>query len=141
MPTTNPYPAITKLPTPPIWKKTRAKFLIPVILESPFRGKGKNDQNRNIKYARLCMREMFLRFGEIPYASHLLYPQCLDDSNRLERHIGITGNLLFHSMIESVVFYIDLGFSDGMMIAYQNAQKHKKEIINRNLYKPWMEIL
>ena len=41
-----------------------------VILESPYSG----DINRNIQYARMCVRDSLMR-GEAPIASHLLYTQ------------------------------------------------------------------
>ncbi|MFH1358598.1 MAG: hypothetical protein ABIH37_01790, partial [archaeon] len=56
-----------------------------VILESPFNG----DVKKNIKYAKLCMKDCFKR-GEYPFASHLLYTQdeILDDTNPEERKLG-----------------------------------------------------
>ena len=41
-----------------------------VYLESPYAG----DVEKNIKYARLCMKDSLDR-GEYPFASHLLYTQ------------------------------------------------------------------
>lgn len=50
--------------------------MIKVILESPYAG----EIDRNIRYARACVRDSLLR-GESPIASHLLYTQSgiLDD--------------------------------------------------------------
>ena len=49
-----------------------------VIMESPFTG----NTEKNIKYARKCMRDCFMR-GELPFASQLLYTQdgILADNN------------------------------------------------------------
>ena len=64
--------------------------MLRVILESPFAG----DIERNIKYARLCVRDSLLR-GESPIASHLLYTQegLLNDEIELERMHGINAGL------------------------------------------------
>ena len=45
-----------------------------VIIESPFMG----DKDLNIAYARKCLKHSLLK-GESPIASHLLYPQVLND--------------------------------------------------------------
>lgn len=61
-----------------------------VILESPFAG----DIEKNLKYARKCMRDCFMR-GELPFASHLLYTQdgILNDDLPKERMLGIDAGL------------------------------------------------
>jgi hypothetical protein len=54
-----------------------------VILESPFAG----DVERNTLYARHALKDSLMR-GEAPIASHLLYPQVLDDLIPSERQLG-----------------------------------------------------
>ena len=53
-----------------------------VYLESPYAG----DIEKNIKYARLCMKDSIDR-GEYPFASHLLYTQesILDDDDPVQK--------------------------------------------------------
>lgn len=82
-----------------------------VILESPFAG----DVEKNIEYARKCMRDCFLR-GEYPFASHLLYTQdgILDDNNPEERKLGIGAGLSWGEHAIKTVVYTDLGMSIGM---------------------------
>ena len=82
-----------------------------VILESPFAG----DIEKNIKYARECVRDSLLR-GEAPIASHLLYTQdgILDDRIPEERKWGIDAGLAWKSVAEKHVVYIDLGITPGM---------------------------
>ena len=60
--------------------------MIRVILESPYAG----DIEKNIEYARKCVRDSLLR-GEAPIASHLLYTQegILYDDIPEERKHGI----------------------------------------------------
>jgi hypothetical protein len=95
-----------------------------VILESPYAG----DVDRNVAYARAALRDSLLR-GEAPIASHLLYtqPGVLSDHILHERDMGITAGLAWRSVAEAAVFYIDLGFSSGMLAAqaiYQREGMH-----------------
>ena len=87
-----------------------------VLLESPYAG----DVSRNVKYAKLCMRDCLLR-GEAPFASHLLYPQVLDDSNVEERGLGIEAGLAWGARAEATVVYIDRGTSPGMALGVEAA--------------------
>lgn len=88
--------------------------MIRVILESPYAG----DIETNLKYARECVRHS-LSLGETPIASHLLYTQegILDDNDPLERQWGIDAGLVWKSVADKHVFYIDLGISKGMQWA------------------------
>ena len=85
-----------------------------VIIESPFAG----DVKRNIKYARKCVKHS-LSLGEAPIASHLLYTQkdILDDSIESERLQGINAGLAWKQVAEKQIFYIDYGYSKGMLYA------------------------
>lgn len=80
-----------------------------VIIESPFAG----DVKRNIEYARKCMQDSFNR-GEFPFASHLLYTQCLDDTIPEQRALGINAGLEWGKHADKTVVYTDLGISKGM---------------------------
>ncbi len=86
-----------------------------VIVESPFAG----DIDTNLRYAREAMRDCFER-GETPFASHLLYtqPGVLDDTLPEERLKGISAGYIFWAYARKIVFYTDLGFSPGMLAAY-----------------------
>lgn len=82
-----------------------------------------------------------MRYGDVPFASHLLYPQCLDEFNRIERFIGIQGNFIWTGLCDVIVVYTDLGFSKGMEAAIENSRGKHKEVIFRNLYKPWLALV
>lgn len=86
-----------------------------VIIESPYAG----DVERNIKYARAAMADCLKR-GEAPIASHLLYTQdgVLDDNIPAERSMGIAAGLAWRKVADAAVFYIDLGWSNGMLAAW-----------------------
>jgi len=81
-----------------------------VIIESPYAGEVK----RNEKYARRCMRDSFNRV-EVPFVSHLLYTQVLDDTNSLERKLGMEAGFAFISKSDYSAAYDDYGISSGMM--------------------------
>lgn len=105
--------------------------MIRVVLESPFAG----DVERNIKYARACVRDSLSR-GEAPIASHLLYTQdgILDDDIPEERKWGIDAGLAWKEVADKHVFYIDYGMSNGMNYAKQYATDNDIPIEIRKLY-------
>ncbi len=85
-----------------------------VIIESPYAG----DIEANVAYARAAMRDS-LRRGEYPIASHLLYtqPGILRDEIPEERALGIAAGLAWRTVAEKAVFYVDRGWSSGMLAA------------------------
>lgn len=85
-------------------------------MESPYAG----DVERNVEYARACMRDCLNR-GESPLASHLLYTQVLDDDVPDERRRGIDAGLAWGTVADSSVFYVDRGMSQGMVLAMNRA--------------------
>ena len=101
-----------------------------VILESPFAG----DIERNIDYARKCMRDSLIK-GEFPIASHLLYTQdgILDDTIPEERKLGILAGLEWGKQAEKTVVYTDYGISSGMEWGIKSAQENNREIEYRTI--------
>ena len=89
-----------------------------VVIESPYAG----DVARNLEYARAAMLDCLQR-QEAPFASHLLYTQVLNDDLANERYTGISAGLEFHRRADCVVFYLDLGLSEGMSQAILNAAR------------------
>lgn len=106
--------------------------MIKVILESPYAG----EIERNIRYARACVRDSLLR-GESPIASHLLYTQngILDDDIEEERKLGIDAGLSWHTVMDKHVFYIDYGYSKGMLYAKKKSEDMNIQIEERYLFK------
>ena len=101
-----------------------------VVLETPFRG----DVEKNIEYARKCMRDCFMR-GEFPFASHLLYTQegILDDGAPEERALGIEAGLAWVKVAEATIVYTDLGISEGMKKGIERAKKESRPVEYRTL--------
>lgn len=85
-----------------------------VIIESPYAG----EIEANVAYARRAVRDSLLR-GEYPIASHLLYtqPGILRDEVPEERALGIKAGLEWRLVADQAVFYIDRGWSAGMIAA------------------------
>lgn len=83
-----------------------------VIIESPYAG----EVTRNVSYAKAALRNSLLR-GEAPFASHLLYTQVLDDDVPDERTKGIDCGYAWMCAADCVAFYVDYGWSAGMIRA------------------------
>jgi hypothetical protein len=105
-----------------------------VILESPYAG----DSEANILYAYQCLRDCLNR-GEAPIASHLLFPNVLNDKAPNERKLGIKAGLAWVPVADAMVVYIDRGMSNGMRQAIQEAQRSSLPIELRRL-EPEMDV-
>lgn len=109
-----------------------------VMVESPFAPRPRPDESRadalerNLKYARQCLSDS-LRRGEAPFASHLLYPQVLDDEHPDEREKGIKCGYAWLEEADLVAFYVDLGWSTGMLRAFKVARIYSKKTEIRSL--------
>jgi hypothetical protein len=82
-----------------------------VVIESPLAGVFE----RNRRYALWCAYHCYT-LGEAAFASHLLYPQFLDDQVPADREFGILAGFAWAGENDRV-FYIDLGWSPGMLRA------------------------
>ena len=109
-----------------------------VILESPFAG----DVERNVRYARACLRDSLLR-GEAPIASHLLYtqPGVLNDDIAAERQQGIDAGLIWREGADASVVYKDLGVSKGMQYGIAAAERSGIPVEYRSLPAEVMQAL
>jgi hypothetical protein len=91
-----------------------------VIVESPFAG----DVERNLRYLRACLADC-LRRGEAPFASHAIYtqPGVLDDTDPVQRAIGITAGFAWRDVADATVVYVDLGITEGMRAGISDASR------------------
>ena len=101
-----------------------------VLIESPFAG----DIDKNIEYARACMRDSLER-GEAPFAMHLLYTQAgiLNDAVPEERNWGIAAGMAWGKYAEITAVYSNLGITPGMEIGIQSARQEGRVIEYREL--------
>jgi hypothetical protein len=101
-----------------------------VVVESPYAG----DIEGNVAYARDCLNDCLKR-GEAPIASHLLFtqPGVLRDGVPEERKLGIEAGLAWHRVADCVVFYTDMGWSNGMRSALSRATAAGVKIELRSL--------
>lgn len=83
-----------------------------VVVESPYAG----DVERNLTYLRAAMADCLAR-GEAPFASHALYtqPGVLRDEVPEERALGMQAGFEWADAACLRVFYVDLGWSRGMV--------------------------
>ena len=104
-----------------------------VIIESPFKGNTPAEEAENTAYAKEAMRDSLYR-GEAPFASHLLYPQMLDDADEDERRMGIEAGLLIGRSADRTVVYTDRGISPGMKQGIKCAEDEGRSVEYRSLY-------
>jgi len=83
-----------------------------VVIESPFAG----DNEANLVYLDRCIRDCLNR-GESPYASHKMLTTALNDLIPEQRALGIQAGLAWRRRADSRIFYVDLGWSGGMLAA------------------------
>jgi hypothetical protein len=102
--------------------------VILAILESPYSGV----IWRNELYARMAMRDSLAR-GEAPFASHLLYTQTLDDNIAEQRDQGMRAGFAWGEFADLRVFYLDRGFSRGMIEGLKQAALYKQPLSFRSL--------
>lgn len=99
-----------------------------VIIESPYKG----DIERNLRYAREAMRDS-ITWGESPFASHLLYPQVLDDNDPAERKLGMEMGWDWMRSVDKIIVYHDLGVSPGMQEGINRAASMGIQILYRSV--------
>lgn len=107
-----------------------------VIIESPYAATETHTVEQHIEYARQCMRDSLMR-SESPYASHLLYtqPNVLDDTIPEERKLGIEAGFMWRNVAELTVFYVDYGYSNGMLMGLQDCINKCKPYEIRKIYE------
>jgi hypothetical protein len=106
-------------PTAPRYRRATAGART-VAVESPLRGAP--SYAVGLQYARAALFDSLAR-AEAPYASHLLYPQVLDDANPADRTMGLAAAASMAARLEAAAVYVDLGLSEGMLAAVQRFEE------------------
>lgn len=114
--------------------------MIRVIIESPLGSRvdgsridpASEEFAQNLAYARRCLLDS-LRRNEAPYASHLLYPQCLDDATHEERELGIRAGFAWGLHADLVAVYTDRGITLGMQRGIERARAEGQRVEFRRL--------
>lgn len=96
-------------------------------------------EHENVAYARACLHDCLVNYGQAPFASHLLYTQegILDDTLPDERRLGIEAGLEIGRSAKKRIFYVDRGFSSGMKWGFQFAQEIGQLCEIRQLRGKW----
>lgn len=92
--------------------------MIPVYVESPYGG----DVSANLAYLGECLRDCIKR-GEVPFASHAIYPLALDDNDPEQREQGLALGEYWRHHCQRTVVYIDRGVSEGMLRGIEAAER------------------
>jgi hypothetical protein len=95
-----------------------------VCLETPFWSTDVDTVARNLRYLAWCIRDCYLNHNEAVYAGHGLGPLGIVEQEH--RHIGLGADMLALDTIRRAVFYVDLGFSPGMLDAALHAARHNQ---------------
>lgn len=110
------------------------------VLESPLGGKY---IDTNTLYARSCMHQL-LNAGFAPYASHLLYPQVLNDHFDTERLQGMrAGRQVSISLLSQNAahyFFTDLGWSSGMEEALAYSADGQRVLARNHFSEHWADV-
>lgn len=106
-----------------------------VIIESPFAGDTPLEKMENANYLKRILRDSLGR-GEAPFASHAIYPCCLNDDDPEQRRLGMSCGYDWMTVATKVVFYVDRGVSKGMNAAKVEADRRGKPIEIRRLDDP-----
>ena len=124
-----------------------------VSIESPYNNVDPMILKRNINYAILAMKDSAKNYGESPYLSHLLLTQTVNN----KEHIYIDDNVVdpfgigremalnitneFRKRVDKIVFYVNFGYSNGMLFAKDFAIKNNIPIEERYLSDEMMTAL
>ena len=92
-----------------------------VYIASPYKGDVEDNVSAAIRYCQYAIRR-----GKMPLASHLLYPQILDDENPRERELGLAFGLALLRICDEVWVFGDL--SPGMKGEVEEAEHLQKPI-------------
>lgn len=122
-----------------------------ISVESPYNNKDNKILKRNINYAIMAVKDATCNHGNAAYASHLLNTQYVENGEHYyisddvydkfdcgrEQVINITHALRLKA--DKIVFYIDFGYSNGMLAAKEIAEKHGIPIEERKLPKEMLQ--
>ncbi len=86
------------------------------------------DIEHNVRIA-LALCRMAVDAGLTPFAPHLLYTRFLDDSDPIQRDLGISLGLRFMESCDVVWVYVGEGVSDGMRREMEHARRLGKPVV------------
>ncbi len=117
----------------------------PCIIESPFKGENKAEEQLNRAYLAAAIRWCVLS-GYTPYASHRMLTDALDDDLPEERQAGIDAGLDMSTALvklcgAEVFFFVDRGFSKGMHYARKRYGQEGIEYSNKLIWGVDMKVL
>lgn len=88
------------------------------IIESPFAGHPQGFAAARMYACAACRDAIQRQALIVPFASHLLYPQWLNELDPSERDLGLDYNFwMIQNKAEQLAFYLDYGVSEGMKAA------------------------
>ena len=104
-------------------KKIRFPYMPLVYICSRYAGDVEMNKKKAIRFCRYAIGE-----GCIPVASHLLYPQMLDDSDPVQRQLGLYFGLVLLGRCNQLWVLNDGGISPGMEAEIKKAKQRNMTI-------------
>lgn len=122
---------------------------IPIqIIESPYGATNQEARRTHYLYARACQRDALVRHGaSLALASHVNTIGALAEQG--ERALGIDRHLAFLEVLARsdirasacLAVYIDLGMTEGMLLARDFADRVGISVVARSLGEGWLRAL
>ena len=100
----------------------KAAFKPLVYICSPFSGDIENNNKRTRAFCRFALDK-----GNIPLASHLMFPQFMDDNDEQERDLAIFMDIILMGKCQEVWVLGDV-ISRGMSIEIEKAKKRRQPV-------------
>lgn len=132
-------------------KRTKTDEPLVVSVESPYNNADPKLLKRNINYAIMAVKDSTRNYGNAAYASHLLNTQYVeggehcylsddvDDKFDLSREQVIAITHALRKKADKIVFYVDFGYSGGMLAAKDLASRYGIPIEERTLPKEMLD--
>jgi hypothetical protein len=105
------------------YRAPRPEFIF-VVIESPYGSDDNAVVLENMMYLDRCILDCLAR-GETPYASHKMLTTALNDRIPEQRALGIAAGLAVRRIAARRVFYVDRGWSSGMLKAKELYDKEE----------------
>jgi len=111
-----------------------------VMVISPFRASANRTRQQHLSHAKkLC--ELACRAGYAPFASHVFYPQFLNEDDEKDRHLGLDCEKVWIAACNELWVWDAWGVSDGMKSAILFAKSRAVEVLFRLEIPAWKSLV
>ena len=104
-------------------RKQKRKFRPLIYVCSRYAGDVSVNTAAAVRYCQFVIEQ-----GGIPIASHLLYPQILDDRDKEQRELGLFFGMVLLDVCREIWIFTDGELSEGMEMEYTRARRMRYRI-------------